>query len=182
MKNKTTIREKILKFLVKRKSAHLHRVVDFNNIETSKKINILFNVDNDQYYRVLKDYFNSLVAKGIEIHALGYVKNKEDIGQRYLYKKDIDFFSGKDIKWNGKTNNTSITDFINQKPDLLINLSLKDNFHTKFVFALSHANFKVSGHKKCSHADFIIDISKNRDLTFFIDQIDIYLNNIKKGI
>lgn len=181
MKNKENIRSKILRFILKKKSNHLKREVVFNNVNTANKINILFNIEDDQYFKTIKNYVNALVANGKIVHALGFVKNKEDIGQRYLYKKDVDFFSEKDINWNGSFQNTSVTEFINQKPELLINLSLKDNFHTKYVFGVSHANFKVSGNKKCTYADFIIDISQNCNLDFFIEQINIYLNKIEKG-
>jgi len=171
---------RISKLIQKRRIKLVKRNLQFNNFETANSIGILFNVEDDIYFKKIKIYIDTFLNTDKKVFALGFVKNKEDIGQKYLYRKGVDFYSKSDINIFGKVKNSSVTDFINETPDILINLSFENNFCVEYVFSLSRANFKISGLDKCEHSDLRIDNKNNKDLDFLTNQIDNYLKKLKK--
>lgn len=181
MKNKIKFLDSIKRFILKKKHKTVKRNLQYHNLETAHSINLLFYLTDENYFKKVKEYFDKFNTEGKEINALGLVKNREDIGNKYLFRKGLDFFTQDDISFFGKINNSAISEFIEKKSDILINLTLEENFFVEHIFAMSKSGFKVSGLKNCEHADFTIDISKNLNIDFFIQQIDNYLKNIKKA-
>ncbi len=157
------------------------RQIQFYNFESAKSVAILFTIGNKAEFDTVRDYYKELESKKIKMHALGFVKNPEDIGQVYFGQGNFNFYSEKHITNMGKIKEVEVNDFVKQDFDILINLSTINNFYIEYIFALSKAKFKVSGIIDCKYSDLNINFSREKGLPYLISQIDHYLSTIKKA-
>lgn len=157
------------------------RKVQFFNFETAKSVGILYCIDNKANFDRIKKYVSELSSKNLKVYALGFVKKPEEIGRTYFGQRDFNFFSEKHINKTGKIKEVCITDFINADINIMINLTTSNNFYLEYVFALSKANFKVSSIIDCKYSDLNINYDRNKDLDYFISQVNHYLSTIKKA-
>ncbi len=157
------------------------RKVEFHNFETAKNIAILYCIGNKDDFERVKHFAKELLQKGINISTLAYVPKTEDIGNIYFGQGNNNFFSEKHITKFGKIKEVCITDFINKKNDILINLCTENSFYTEYIFALSKAKFKVSGIIDCKYSDLNINYKKTQNPDFLADQIMYYLSTIKQA-
>lgn len=167
--------------IIKRNINKNLREVQFANLNSAKKVSVLYLIDNKENYDLIKDYMKKLTDKGIKVNSLGFVKDPEDIGRTYFGQSMNNFFSEKHITKMGKIKEVCVQDFINADDDILINLTPSNNFFIEYVFALSKAKFKVSGIIDCKYSDMNLNYDRSKDLNYFISQIDHYLTIIKKG-
>ncbi len=168
-------------FIISKNIKRIRRNVRFHNFETAENIAILYCIQSKSDYEKIKEFAEELSQKGINVNTLAYVVKPDDIGNIYFGQKNNNFFSEKHITKFGKIKETCIKDFINNKTDILINACIKNNFYTKYIFALSKAEFKVSGITGCKYSDLNINISENENSDFFTEQVMYYLNIIKQG-
>ncbi len=180
MKLFENIRIKIGERILLRNHKTNKRIAVFHNLQSAKHINILFDGRTEQKFRKIKAFIKELEAEGKTVKALGFVEAEEQIGS-FLYKKDVNFFSPKQINWYGKPDSEVIKAFINSKPDILLNFCFDDYFPARFITAGSQADFKISAIKNDAYADFIIDISDNKNIDVFIEQVKHYLQIIKRA-
>ncbi|NPA45226.1 MAG: hypothetical protein GXO49_06820 [Chlorobi bacterium] len=167
----------IKNIFISRNLKKVKRKIQFHNFETAKKIGLLYPVIDVETDKIVKKYAKEL--NNFELQTLGFVFNHEQLGNPYLGQGNSHYFTEKHFSKLGKIKETCISDFVNNEFDILINLSQENNFYIDYVFGLSKAHFKVSGIKDCKYSDFNIDKSKN--LNHFIEQVNKYLNIIKKA-
>ncbi len=171
----------IRNFIFSKNIKRSKRKVQFHNFKTAKSVAILYEIRNKSDYDIVKDYYSDLKKNSKEIYLLGFVKNKEEIGNIYFGKENMNYFSEKHISKLGKIKEVCISDFIKQEFDILINLSFENNSYIEYIFALSKANFKVSGVINCKYSDLNINYDRNKDMKYFISQINHYLSTIDKA-
>ncbi len=171
----------IQNIIISRNIKRIKRQVQFHNFESAKSVAILFTIGNKTEFSIVREYYKELESKKLRMHALGFVKKPEDIGQVYFGQGDFNFYTEKHISNIGKIKEVEVSDFVNQKFDILINLSTINNFHIEYVFALSKAKFKVSGIIDCKYADLNINYSREKGLPYLISQVNHYLSTIKKA-
>lgn len=168
-------------FIISNNIKRSHRKVQFHNFKTAKNISLLYCIRNKDDYEAVKQFVKDLTNKGLNINILAYVIKADEIGIKYFGQGTNNFFSDKHITKFGKIKETCINDFVNKKPDILINLCQEDYFYTEYIFALSKAEFKVSGIVGCKYSDLNINSSVTKDINFLIEQITYYLSVIKKA-
>ena len=168
-------------FIISKNIKRIRRNIRFHNFETAKNISVLYCIRNKSDYEKVKQFTGELSGKGIEISTLAYVHKPDEIGNNYFGQGNNNFFSEKHISKFGKIKEPCINDFLNKKTDILINLCTENTFHTEYLFALSKADFKVSGIINCKYSDLNINYSKNQNLDFLIEQITYYLSIIKQA-
>lgn len=151
-----------------------------HNLDTAKSIGILFDASELKHFNLVQKLYNSLKYPGNDIRVLGYSKHNELLNQ-YLFKKDFVFFQKKNLNWYGRPVHEEVERFINRPLDLLIDLSLSDEYHFLFVVALSLAQFKV-GHFTLGHNyyDMMINVTKKPQVDYLIEQAGHYLSIINK--
>ena len=158
------------------------RDASFQNYLTAKNIGVIFNASQQETYETAKKYIQILSNKeGIKVNALGFVNSKEVLD---FYKKtnNFDYFSRKNLNWYGKPNNPNTQTFLQTKFDMLIDLSLVEDYPIQYIVALSKASFKVGCVKtNQDFYDFMIDLGDKSNLKFFIEQLERYLGMIKKA-
>lgn len=167
--------------IISKNIKRIKRQIQFHNFESAKSVAILFTIGNKAEFDTVRDYYKELESKKLTMHALGFVKKPEDIGQVYFGQGHFNFFSEKHISNMGKIKEVEVIDFVKQDFDILINLSTINNFHIEYVFALSKAKFKVSGIIDCKYSDLNINFSREKGLSYLILQVNHYLSTIKKA-
>lgn len=174
------IRHKLGNRILKHKFKSLKREKKFYSLSDTKSIGILFDASNEKSFKEAKAIITEFDEQGKRVYALGFVEKTETIGN-YLYKKEVDFFSISKLKWNGIPESDTVNTFIENKFDMLIDLTLSNYFPLKYIMALSKAEFKVSSKIHEEYADFVIDIDKNNTVKYFMEQVKHYLNIIKRA-
>ena len=113
------------------------------------------------------------------LKALGFVKNK-NLVQRFLPKLSYDFFSKRDLTWFYKPIHAQVRDFIDKEFDLLIDLSMQDNFPLKYIAGLSNAMLRVGKYSEenTQYYDLMIDTSSTMTSDEYLGQIRHYLTII----
>ena len=157
------------------------RDASFQNYLTAKNIGVIFNASQQETYETAKKYIQNLSKKeGVKVSALGFVDSKEvlDFYQKSIY---FNYFSRKNLNWYGKPNNPNTQTFLKTKFDMLIDLSLVEDYPIQYIVAQSKSRFKVGCVKTNKEFyDFMIDLGDKSNLKFFIEQLDLYLGMINK--
>lgn len=175
MSTKKTIIKKIGQFNLKRRLKNQKRKVQTHNFKTAQTAGILFNSPNEKSFAAIKDFLSYLSQNELKVIALGYIPAKK-VPENYLMRKGFNFYCKSDLNWYYKPKNEIIDQFIDQKFDILFDLSIKDYFTVNYVGSLSNASFKIGKQSENSYQDFVIDISKNDTVEYLIEQIKHYLN------
>jgi hypothetical protein len=168
-------------FIISKNIKRSHRNVRFHNFETAENVSVLYCIKNKSDYEEVKQFVKELEKKGLKTETLSYVYKPEEIGHIYFGMDNNNFFSDKHISKFGNIKESCIHEFLNKKTDILINLCCDELFFTEYIFALSKADFKVSGIQGCKHSDLNINLQQTNTTRFLIDQITYYLSIIKKA-
>ena len=172
-------REQIGRWILKKRIKNKYRNSQFLNYSNANNIGIIFNATHQNTYEVARKYIRALNEMNISVKALGFVDSKEVLE---FYQKSIyfEFFSRKNLNWYHKPNNPNTKAFIETKFDILIDLSIVEDFPIQYIVALSEARFKVGSVKGTeNYYDFMIRLDEKQDLEYFVEQIDHYLKMIK---
>ena len=75
-----------------------------------------------------------------------------------------------------------LQELVKREFDLLIDLSLKDEFVLKYLHALSKSKLRVGAamNYKNQYGDLLIEIEEKRDIPFLVSQINHYLTQINQ--
>jgi hypothetical protein len=156
-----------------------HRVAAFNNFESATTVGFIFNADDKEKYQLTRDFMDFVEKQNNRIFGIGFAKKSDQIAY-FPVKQGIDYFGLDEVNWIGKPTNQAIGDFLKRNFDILIDLSLNDDYQTEYIFALSIAKFKiVNSSKKSKYGDFIIEIQNSEKLNLYIEQIKHYLKVIQ---
>ncbi len=143
------------------------------NLDSAKSAGILWEIDQ-------KDSFD-LVAKelqkaGIETVGLCYSPSK-----KVVIPDEIKGFTRKQSNWSEIPKTEMAEDFIQQKFDILIDLTGQKYFQMVYVTALSLAAFKIgySG-KSANYFDLNIEFGDQPETNQLAEQILYYLKRINK--
>lgn len=173
---KLNIGTKILRTKVKK----LKRQRGVFNFDNAKTVGIVFNATKQDSFDIANNFVQFLEHKSITVKTLGFVDSKE---VRDFYRETVNtkYFSKKNLNFYGKPKNLNVDKFIDESFDILIDLSLTDEYPIIYISALSKAKFKVGRlNGKVEHLDFMIDISKAPNYTYLIEQIKRYLSSLNK--
>jgi hypothetical protein len=175
-KIKTNIGRRILNAKLKK----LNRKRAVFNFDNAKNTGIIFNATSEESYTITKEFVKFLETKGLKVERLGFVDNKE-LRDFYKQTNTAKYFSKKNLNWFGKPKNQYVDEFIEKDFDILIDLSLIDEYPIIYISSLSKAKFKVGRFSgKAEFLDFMIDISENPTHEFLISQIKRYLSQLNK--
>jgi len=152
----------------------------FISLKDAKDIGILYLFTNEQDYTAISKFVKLLQDQNKKVKALGFVKRKH-LTNRFLPKLSYDFFSQKDINWYGKPSNIFIKDFIEKDFDIIIDMSLHDNYPLQYISGVSKARLKVGRFEKnnLDIYDVMIQLEKNTKLDKYINEVHYYLSILK---
>ncbi len=157
----------------------MSRNAQFKNFDNSKTVGVIFNATEQATYDKARHFIQFLKKKDLKVVALGFVDSKQVL-DFFKSGTDFNFFSRKNLNWFGKPNNPNTQEFIENQFDILIDLSIVEDFPLQYIVGLSNACFKVGCVKETSnYYDFMIDLGENKNLEILIKQINNYLEMIQ---
>ncbi len=156
-----------------------HEVVGFDE---AKKIGLLYDATDDTNYEIVKQYVKTIRSQQKEVLALGYV-DKKILPVNKFAQYGLDFFTRKNLNWQMIPSNPIVTNFINEKFDILINLNNNKCFPLLYISAVSHSRFRVGrfDKKDVSCYDLMIQVKGEQGIKVFIEEAENYLRQIKSN-
>ncbi len=174
-------RENIGYYFLEKKAEKVQRKPEFINLNQAKSIAVVANLDNMEKYKVIAEWVKELRQQGKNIFVAGLVENDE-FKKFFEVGTSILLFSKKNITFFGKPKNIKHEEFIAQKFDILIDMSMSQNITIQNLVALSKANFKVGKYyDERSYADFMVNIKETDKFPYFVEQIKHYLTTINQN-
>ena len=154
-----------------------HEVVGF---EEAKKIGVLYDATDESDFEVVKQYVKSVRGRQKEILALGYV-DKKVLPPKQFAQYGLDFFTRKNLNWQMIPANTIVSNFIHEKFDILIDLSINRCFPLSYIAAVSHARFRVGkfDKKNVMCYDMMIEVKGEPGIKSFIEEAEKFLHQVK---
>ena len=148
------------------------------NLTTARKIGVVFEGSITGMPEEIKQFMQYLKGLNLDVFAIGYVDIKElTVGLEQ--HPSINFFSKKELKWNGTPKCPQVNEFTDIRVDILIDFSRRELMPLRTVSALSHASFKVGFVSyENSPFDFILAVNEKESLTYIIEQAKHYLTAI----
>jgi hypothetical protein len=139
------------------------RKINLCTISEAKNIGVIFDATEYISFEIVRDLVKQLSNNSISISVLGYVDSKKLI-DHYLYRKGFDFFCRNDLNWYYKPVSSQTEQFMNEPFDILIDLSLDDQFPIQYIISASKATFKTGRYSITDTSlDFMIDIDKEKE-------------------
>lgn len=144
------------------------------NLDTATSAGILWLIDQEESFKKVEE---QLKEAGIKTTGLCYVPQRKAV-----IPERINGFSKKQTNyWSEIPNSALVEDFIHQKFDLLIDLTMQKYFPLVYITALSEANFKIgTAGSSQNYFDLNIDFQTSPDTAQLADQILYYLIRINK--
>ncbi len=156
------------------------REVQSMGLASARSIGIIFNAKDERTFKLIREFSDKLRGGGLrQVKSLGFVP-KAEVASFLQSSQDFDFFTRDDFNWYYKPKGRKVVGFMSEPFDILIDLRLNKFISLLFIVGLSRAHFKVGRFGK-GYEDFydlMINVDANSDLSFFIEQIQHYLNMI----
>lgn len=177
----TNIRIRAGKISLTRELARHHRLKKNSSLSTAKSIGLLYYLADEAAYNTVEAFVQSLNEKQKKVRLICY-SDAKIVPHYFIPKLTQDIVTRKDLNWFRKPAKGFVKEFIGEKFDLLLDLSLSSYFPLQYIAALSKASLKV-GRFDEAHTDYydlMIDTSGVTGLEGFITQIDHYLNMLNQ--
>jgi hypothetical protein len=145
------------------------------SFESSKLVGVVFKTDTQSDFELVKKFLHFLSDQDNKVVAICFVDNKK-IPDYYLLRKGFNFFSRNDLNFFFIPKTNFVLDFIEKPIDMLIDLSIDENFPLYYISSLSKAKFKIGKQQKEHNCfDVMIDNSKNNSVETLIEHIKHYI-------
>lgn len=143
-------------------------------------IGILYDATDRDEFALVKEFFKDLRSSQKKAVSLGYINYKETLSFHPLARPEADYFFKNQLNWLQKPSSSVVDHFIQEPFDILIHLSLKDNYALDYIAATSRAGLKIGRTSSCiSYCyDMAFDIKKDTDLKSFAYTVIHYLSQI----
>jgi hypothetical protein len=175
---------RIARFFLKKKLnfSSKRKITEHFNFNDVKSVGIVFSADNALQIETVRKYMDALGNKGKQVKAICFYKAKQLpilSGSSLL----IDFVLPKEVNFMGVPGPSFVNGFIENEFDLLIDLDINEVFPVEYVSAMSKAFFKVGKYSKNNELifDLMIEMDSDKDLNYFMEQINVYLKMINKA-
>ncbi len=154
--------------------AHQSRRRRTHTLESARSIGILFDATPDRDRCEVLEFAKSLEKKGKKITLLGFIADAKNPGEH-----PFDFFTPKQLRWNGTPNSEKAGTFSNQKFDLLLSFNPAGRLPLDWLAVRSPASMKI-GFVTTMPNDFdmLLEIPADKGLRFFVEQLELYLDKI----
>jgi len=151
------------------------------NLNEAKSVVIVYTVINQDLFRKIKTLVKELTTRNRQVMALGFV-NRNSIPNYCVAANSGYYFDIRDLNWYGAPKNNYIKEVIKKEFDILIDLTMEDEFVTQFISGLSRSKFKVARYSKKHelHYDLMISLQNNSNVDELIDQVVHYLLVLKE--
>ena len=157
------------------------RSVGIITLANAKSVGILWNPIDEESVETYESLRKILTEKGIKAFGIAFIGSKR--GKETLSTISNSWLMNRgNITWFGKPKNGEGIQFIQQKFDILIDLSLQKSIPLQYILIHSTAKFKVGWKGVDPNLyDLEIDVSANPRCRFLMEQIIYYLEKLNKN-
>lgn len=170
------IRQKLAERNLHQEHQKIARQRKSTNLADARTVAVLYYLPDEDTYKLVEEFLKLLTDHNLKIRVACYTEIKVQ-PHYFIPKLTQDILIPKDLNWYGKPDKTFIPDFVSEKFDILINLSLGDHFPLLYLTALSNAGMKIGrfDEKYQEFFDMMIHTTPETTLKEFMDQILYYL-------
>ena len=158
------------------------RNVQTRNFELSTSIGILFNVDTESDFILVKQYRKHLQSEfGIQtVNAFGWIDSKRLPDYAALHR-GFSFINHSNVNWYSKPFGEDYKEFISTPFDILIDLTFEAIIPLRYALKKSVARMKVGRYHSNDYKlyDLTFNLRENALLDEYLKQTDKYLKLIK---
>jgi len=167
-------------FVLQRRQKKVMRNKRLVNLDEAQTICIVYKVNTQKDFNLIKDLTKALTSGKKNVLALGFV-NRDEIPNYCIAANAGYYFTRKDLNWYGIPRTDYLKGLINKEFDILIDFSLDDTFINRYITSLSVSCFKVGLHTEYNqaHLDMMIRMDDSSELDEFILQTLNYLRMFK---
>jgi hypothetical protein len=151
------------------KSIHHQKI----NLNECKSVGILFDATEEYSFTSVEHFADRLKKNDVEF--LGFInQQKKKINAENI---PFSFFSANDVAWNYVPQSELVDKFMNRQFDLLLNLTVDQNYTLEYIMAGCRACFRVGAFhdNKNFCYDFMLNLKPTDKLPELIKQIETYL-------
>ncbi len=172
-------RERIGQMALNQRVNKLQRTKSVIGLDQARTVGVIYNATDRNSYQTVIKFLKYLKEERKQVYSLGFI-NSKDPNQMLNDQLNDKYFNLKNLNWLSMPNCSKSDEFLNRDMDLLIDLSIHNEFPIDCLSKLSKAKYKVGQGKANvnSHVDLIIDIESNKTVEFLIVQLKHYLKII----
>jgi len=165
------LRNQLVYWLINRRIKFINRKRQFRNFDSVRTAGIVWNGNDHSAYESLVSILEQKQIKHTDL-CFTHDPRKEE-SEISITKKDFSYW--------GTPKNKQVDAFINTEFDLLIDISLSSSVYMQVIRALSRASLKAGWSGSVpDYFDLSINVSKNPEPQFLVEQLTHYLNEINK--
>ena len=165
---------------LKKEASKVERVRKNPDFQSAGTIGILYDATTKEVFELVKEFYLDLKQHKKSPVSLGYIDFNEALHFHPLARPEADYFFKNQQNWYKKPSGAVVENFIDEPFDMLINLTLEDNFAIDYISSVSKAGLKIGRAESavafCYDMTFFLD--KDADLRSFAYTIIHYLSNI----
>lgn len=175
------IRERLGNFFLNKELKKIVRQPHAVNLLEAQTVGILFDSSNAEDYDLVIKYVNYLKEMKKKVKAIGFFSSSYQPPKTHS-KLEYDFFTKKDLNFFMKPVDPFINNFIEEQPDILIDLNLYNRLPLRFIAARSKAKFKIGVYDMDNKDlyDLMIETDDSKSFKYFLRNVDTYLLMINK--
>ncbi len=164
-------------FLKKDLKANQNVLREMINIDSAKRIGVLFNATKTNDVITVTQFADHLRTEAKEVFILGFQDRKLKVEQ------DARLFDRNSINWFGIPRDTKVDDFQKINIDILICAFEEECLPLEYIVATSKARCRVGAFSKAktNYYELMINIKKDQQLVYLLKQIKHFLKVINKN-
>jgi hypothetical protein len=156
------------------------RSTSIKTLKNSKSVGILWNPSDEGSIETYELLRKTLQTRGIKPTGIAYIDSNREMEtlatithSGFLHKRNVRLF--------GRPKTSEGLQFIHEAFDILIDLTISKTVALHYILVHSQATFKVGWEGSGSnYYDLNIDVSKNPECRYMMEQIVYYLENINE--
>ena len=170
------LREAIGNRVLRNKLKSFQRETRVHNFTTAESAVILFNAAKKDAFKIVWEFREFLMGKGISCIVYGYINQKE-IPPDMLFWKDLNMINKGNLNWFLQPKGESVDLYKQEDPDLLIDFNTDHRLELQFLVQLSPARFKIGSFtEEKNDYDLMIKLSEQDDMSYLSEQIKHYVS------
>lgn len=154
----------------------------FNNLRHSHKIGISWDGSNPDDFDAITAFYQEMLKRNIQVDIVCYYPRKV-LPDQYTAIRYLTCIKRTDLNFFYIPGSDDVNEFINTPYEILIDINTNNLFPVKFITVLSRAEFKVGTENSAyrDRLDMTINISKQNDPAYYLEQVKYYLEMINTG-
>jgi hypothetical protein len=144
-------------------------------------IGIVFDGSSPENRKQMEIFREKLQRLGADVKALGFI-NEKKFPQGLLFKPGFDFFTKKDLLWNGLAKSTLLDNFNRTATDYFIGAFTRPEPLFMQFAAKSNATFRIGPYfeEGINCFDFMLELKEKKELAYFCELCEHYIKQLTK--